>query len=81
MKRNLKITTRTIVVVAIISVSVLCGVILKGIFYDKLNPPFEETLIFPNDSRENPADTKFTENGIEIKVIGGKIKCYGLRGI
>ena len=82
MKRKLKVTIWTIVVVAIISVSILGGGILKGILYDLFNPPFEETVIFPDDSRRNPADTTFTVNGVEIKMIGikgGKINCKRLR--
>ena len=47
-----------------------------------LNPPFEETTIFPDDNREKPADTAFTVNGVAIKMIGvrgGKINCKKLR--
>lgn len=58
------------------------GLLLKNYLYETLNPSFEETMIFPDDSRENPSDTTFTVNGIEIKMIGvkgGKINCKGLR--
>lgn len=82
MKRDTKFTKWTIVVAVIILVSVLGWISLKGILYNMFNPPFEETIIFPDDSRGNPADTTFTVNGIDIKMIGikgGRINCKGLR--
>lgn len=78
MKRNIKITVWIIAAIILLSGCIF----LKDYLYEKLNPPFEETTIFPDDSRERPTDTTFVVNGIEIKMIGvkgGKINCKGLR--
>lgn len=76
-------TTAWVASAIILILGCIIGVILnKDYLYDVFNPPFEGTVIFPDDSRENPADTTFTVNGIEIKMIGvkgGKINCKGLR--
>ena len=82
MKRKIKITVWVIATIILLLVCTIGGLLLKNYLYDILNPPFEETTIYTDDSRENPADTTFTVNGIEIKMIGvkgGKINCKGLR--
>ena len=82
MERNIKIRKWIIASVILSIVCIAGGFFFKDYIYDLLNPEFEETAIFPDDSRENPADTTFTVNGIEIKMIGvkgGKINCKGLR--
>lgn len=82
MKRNIKITVWVIAAIILLSGCIIGGIFLKDYLYEKLNPPFEETTIFPDDSREHPTDTTFVVNGIEIKMIGvkgGKINCKGLR--
>ena len=82
MKRNIKITVWIIAAIILLSGCIIGGIFLKDYLYEKLNPPFEETTIFPDDSRELPTDTTFVVNGIEIKMIGvkgGKINCKGLR--
>ncbi len=82
MKRNIKITVWVIAAIVLLPVCVIGGFALKNYLYDKLNPTFEETMIFPDDSRRHLADTTFTVNGIEIKMIvvkGGRINCKGLR--
>lgn len=74
MKRNVKITAWIIVAVLLLS-----GCVIGVQFF--INSPFGETRIYPDDSRKRPADTIFTVNGINIKMIGvngGKIKCKGL---
>lgn len=81
-KRKFKIVAGIIAVIVLLLVCIIGGILLKNYLYEILNPTFEETTIFPDDSRENPADTTFTVNGIEIKMIGvkgGKINCRGLR--
>lgn len=81
-KRKFKIVAGIIAVIVLLLVCIIGGILLKNYLYEILNPTFEETTIFPDDSRENPADTTFTVNGIEIKMIGvkgGKINCKGLR--
>lgn len=55
-----------------------------GIFLlkDVLNPDFEETKIYPDESRVAPADTTIFVNGVAIKLIGvkgGKIDCKRLK--
>lgn len=82
MKRKIKITVWVIATIILLAGCTIGGFLLKNYLYETLNPPFEETTIYPDDSRENPADTTFTVNGIEIKMIGvkgGKINCKGLR--
>lgn len=75
MKRNIKI-----MVWAIAAVLLLSGCIIGVCAF--INAPFDETRIYPDDSRKRPVDTLFTVNGIGIKMIGvngGKIKCKGLK--
>lgn len=82
MKRTIKITVWIIVAFVLLSVCIIGGLFLKDYLYEMLNPTFETTMIFPDDSREHPADTTFTVNGIEIKMIGvkgGMINCKGFR--
>lgn len=82
MKRKIKITVWIIATIILLVGCTIGGHLLKNYLYEKFNPPFEETTIYPDDGRENPADTTFTVNGIEIKMIGvngGKINCKGLR--
>ena len=82
MKLKNKTTAWVAVAITLVIVSIIGGFLFKDYLYDVVYPPFEETTIFPDDSRENPADTTFTVNGIEIKMIGvkgGKINCKGLR--
>lgn len=82
MKRSIKITVWSIVAVILLLGCIIGGKLFYNFLYEKFNPPFEETIIFPDEGRENPADTTFTVNGIEIKMIGvkgGKINCKGLR--
>lgn len=82
MKRNIKITGWAIGAIILLSGCIIGGFLIKNYLYEKFNPPFEETTIYLEDSREIPADTTFTVNGIEIKMIGvkgGKINCKGLR--
>lgn len=82
MKRNIKITGWVIDAIILLSGCIIGGFLIKNYLYEKFNPPFKETTIFPDDSRVCPADTTFTVNGIEIKMIGvkgGKINCKGLR--
>lgn len=82
MKRKIKITVWIIATIILLVGCTIGGLLLKNYLYEKFNPPFEETTIYPDDSRGNPADTTFTVNGIEIKMIGvngGKINCKGLR--
>lgn len=79
MKRNIKVAAWCIAAILLLLVCIFGSVILK---YEKFNPTFENTEIFPDDSRNNPADTTFTVNGIDIKMIGikgGKICSKGLR--
>lgn len=82
MKRKIKITVWVIAAIILLLGSAIGVLLLKNYLYEILNPPFEETTAFPDDSRETPADTTFTVSGIEIKMIGvkgGKINCKGLR--
>lgn len=82
MKRKIKITAWTIAAIILLSGCVFGGLFLKNYLYEKFNPLFEETTIFPDGSRVCPTDTTFTVNGIEIKMIGvkgGKINCKGFR--
>lgn len=82
MKRNVKIGVWVIATMMLLLGCVIGGLFLKDYLYDKFNPPFEETTIFPDESRERPADITFTVNGIEINMIGirgGKICCKGFR--
>lgn len=82
MKRKIKVAVWIIIAIIILVGCAIGGLLLKNYLYETLNPPFEETTIYPDDSRENPVDTTFTVNGIEIKMIGvkgGKINCKGLR--
>lgn len=82
MKHNIKIATWIIAAIILLSGCIFGGFFLKNYLYEMFNPPFEETTIFPDDSRECPTDTTFTVNGVEFKMIGikgGKINCKALR--
>lgn len=49
---------------------------------DILNPDFEKTTVYLDETRVAPADTTFNINGVAIKMIGikgGKIDCKGLK--
>ena len=59
MKRNIKITVWVIAPIIILMVGIVGVISLNDNLREILNPPFEETAIFPNDTRENPADTIF----------------------
>lgn len=75
MKRNIKTTFWVIAAIIL-----LLGCIIVGHHF--MNSPFDETTIYPDDSRERPADTIFIVNGVKFKMIGvngGKIKCEGLK--
>lgn len=75
MKRNTKTTSW---IIAAIILLLACIIIVHYL----VNSPFEETRIYPDDSREHPKDTIFTVNGIALKMIGvkgGRIKCKGFR--
>lgn len=64
-------------------VVLLCGGVAGVlILKDFLNPEFEETRIYPDESRVAPADTTIIVNGVEFKMIGvkgGRIDCKGLK--
>ena len=82
MKLKNKTTAWVAVAITLVIVSIIGGFLFKDYLYDVFYPPFEETTIFPDDSRENPADTTFMVNGVAIKMIGvkgGKINCKKLR--
>ena len=82
MKRKIKITVWVIATIILLIGCAIGGFLLKNYLYEILNPPFEETRIYPDNSRKHPANTVFTVNGINIKMIGvkgGKINCKGLR--
>lgn len=82
MKLKNKTTAWVVAAIILIIVCTIGGFLLKDHLYDLFYPPFEETTIFPDDSRENPADTTFMVNGVAIKMIGvrgGKINCNNLR--
>lgn len=82
MKRIIKIIIWAIAVIILLSGCIFGGLFLKNYLYETFNPPFEETTVFPDGSRENPADITFTVNGVDIKMVGvkgGKINCKGLR--
>ena len=82
MKLKYKTTAWVAVAITLVIVSIIGGFLFKDYLYDVVYPPFEETTIFPDDSRENPADTTFMVNGVAIKKIGvkgGKINCKKLR--
>lgn len=82
MKLKYKTTAWVAVAITLVIVCIIGGFLFKDHLYDVVYPPFEETTIFQDDSRENPADTTFTVNGVAIKMIGvrgGKINCKKLR--
>lgn len=82
MKRNIKITVWVITAIVLLPVCIIGGALLRNYLYEKFNPMFETTMIFPDDSRRHLADTTFIVNGIEMKMIGvkgGRIDCKGLR--
>ena len=65
MKRNTKTTSW---IIAAIILLLACIIVVHYL----VNSPFEETRIYPDDSREHPKDTIFTVNGIALKMIGVK---------
>jgi len=78
MKRAYKITAWILGGIVLLAACVIGGFALR----DVLNPPFEETRIYPDESRLTPSDTIVIVNGIPIKMIGvrgGKIDCQGLK--
>lgn len=78
MKRGYKITAWIVGGIVLLCACVIGVFLLKVV----LNPDFEETKIYPDESRVAPADTTINVNGIEIKMIGvrgGKIDCKGLK--
>lgn len=82
MKRKNKITVGIVVAAILLPGCVIGGKFLKDYLYEKFNPVFEKTAIYPDENRGCPPDTTFVVNGIAIKMIGvkgGKINCKGLR--
>lgn len=82
MKRNIKITVWIIAAVVLLAGIILGAPAIKSYVDDILNPPFDETSIFPDEGRESPADTTIVVNGVAVKMIGvkgGKINCKGRR--
>lgn len=82
MKRSVKITITAVTSVILLAAFIIAVPILTDLYKDYKNPAFEETMIFPDESRDNPVDTSFFVNGIEIKLIGirgGRIRCEGFR--
>lgn len=82
MKRSIKITIASIVVLILVAVSIIAAPLLKDVLDDIVNPTYKKTEVFPDDSQINPKDTTICINGIEIRMIGirgGKIKCEGFR--
>lgn len=78
MRRSYKITTWIVGGIVLLCACVIGVILLKSV----LNPEFENTKIYPDESRVAPADTTITINGVEIKMIGvkgGKIDCKGLQ--
>lgn len=78
MKRVYKITAWIVVGIILLCACVIGVFLLK----DVLNPDFEKTKIYPDESRIAPKDTIINVNGVEIKMIGvkgGKIECKGLK--
>lgn len=82
MKRNVKIAVYLLGAIILLTACIIGGLRLKDYLYEKLNPPFEKTIIIPNPKSEFIEDTMLVFNDIEIKMIGipgGKICCEGLR--
>lgn len=78
MKRVYKITAWIVGGIVLLCACVTGVLLLK----DVLNPDFEETRIYPDESRVAPKDTIINVNGVEFKMIGvkgGKIDCQGLK--
>ena len=81
MKRYIKITIWAILAILLVGVCVIGGLVLNNYLYDKMNPAFEKTTIFP-DNKLNPTDTVLTVNGVDVKMVGirsGKVCGEGLR--
>ena len=78
MKRGYKITAWIVGGIVLLCVCAIGVFLLK----DVLNPDFEGTRIYLDESRVAPADTTISINGVEFKMIGvkgGKIDCKGLK--
>ncbi len=82
MKPSVKITIASIAALILVAAGIIAAPLLNNLLNDIAHPAYNETEIFPNDSRTNPKDTMICFKGIEIKMIGirgGKIHCEGLR--
>lgn len=82
MKRNVKIAVCLLGAIVLLTACIIGGIRLKDYLYEKMNPPFDKTIIIPDPKSESIEDTTFFFNDIEIKMIGipgGKICCEGLR--
>lgn len=78
MKRIFKFTAWTVGGIVLVCAAIVGFSLLK----DVLNPEFNETEIYPDESHIAPPDTTISVNGIAIKMIGikgGKIDCKGLK--
>lgn len=78
MKRIHKVTFWIVGIIALLTI-LLLGYLKFG---ENFRPEFEETTIYPGESRIAPSDTTFNVNGVMIKMIGikgGKIDCRGLK--
>lgn len=74
MNRKKKAALWTGAAAVLLAACVAGGLFLSNSFHQ----PFEQTTVFPDDSRERPADTTIVVNGIRVKMIGvrgGKINC------
>lgn len=82
MKRNVKIAVYLLGAIILLTACIIGGLHLKNYLYEKMNPPFENTIIIPDSKSESIEDTMLVFNDIKIKMIGipgGKICCEGLR--
>lgn len=78
MKRVYKITAWVVGGILLLAACIIGWIVLKEV----LDEGFEETKIYPGESRAAPADTVINVNGIPLKMIGvkgGKIDCRGLK--
>ena len=78
MKRGVKITVASI---SALILAVAC-IVAAPLLNDIVIPAYRETVIFPDNGRDNPKDTTICIDSIEIRMIGvrgGKIHCEGLR--
>lgn len=78
MKKVYKITAWVVGGVILLIAALVAIPFIKDI----LNPDFEETTIYPDESRIAPSDTTILVNGVTVKMIGvkgGKIDCKGLK--